>query len=141
MERALPVLTRSLRYLAAALVLVSGAVHLVLWLDEYREVSIIGPLFLVNVVAAVVIAAALLAKPEGAFALAALAFSAATLVAFVLSRTTGLFGFEEAEMDVKAAISIVVEAGAVLATGLWFLATRPAEGARPVLGERRAATH
>jgi hypothetical protein len=140
MTRPVPMLTRSLRYLIALLVLANGAVHLILYLDEYREVRIIGPLFLLNAVAAVLIAVALIAKPVGAFALAALAFSLATLGAFVLSRTTGLFGFTEAEVDIKAVVAIVAEVGAVIATGVWFLATRPAPGAVAVIGEREAVS-
>lgn len=91
-----------------------------------------------NVAAAAVIAIALLAKPEGAFAVAALLLSIATLVAFVLSRTTGLFGFTEAEFDVKAAVAAAAEIVAIVATGAWFAATHPRPGAAPVVGEREA---
>ena len=41
-----------MRLLAAAAVLVSAAVHLYLWFEGYREVDVIGPAFLLNVVAA-----------------------------------------------------------------------------------------
>ena len=40
-----------MRLLAAAAVLVSAAVHLYLWFEGYREVDVIGPAFLLNVVA------------------------------------------------------------------------------------------
>jgi len=49
---------------AAILILVSGAVHLVLWSGEYKEVKIVGALFLLNV-AAVVIAVALVVRRWG----------------------------------------------------------------------------
>ena len=45
---------RSLRYLGAAALLVSAAVHLYLWLNGVRNQSV-GPMFLINVVAGVVL--------------------------------------------------------------------------------------
>ena len=50
-----PTPSRILRWVAAILILVSGAVHLVLWSGECQEVKIVGALFLLNVVAAVVV--------------------------------------------------------------------------------------
>ncbi|MGH3516097.1 MAG: hypothetical protein ACRDQ7_01485, partial [Haloechinothrix sp.] len=51
-----------------------------------------GPLFLVNVVAGVVIAIAVLVWRHWLPLLAAAGFGAATLVAFLIDRTIGLFG-------------------------------------------------
>ena len=47
------------RLIAAAAVLVSAYVHLHLWLDGMRHLNVVGPAFMVNAVAGVVIAALL----------------------------------------------------------------------------------
>jgi hypothetical protein len=133
-----PTVARSLRYAAAALVVLNGAVHLYLYVREYHRVDIIGPLFLLNAAAAVLIAVVLVAKPQGVFAVAALVFSVLTLGAFVLSRTTGLFGFSESDFDSKALLGTVAEAGAVAVLATWFAATRPKPGETAVIGERLA---
>jgi hypothetical protein len=131
-------LSRPLRVLAAALIVVFGGVHLMLWAQEYKDVKIIGILFLLNAVAAVVIAVALITKPLGAFALGGLGLSLLTLVAFGLSRTIGLFGFAEHELGGRSAmVAAVAEAGAIVVLGLWYQATRPRRGAAPVVGTRQ----
>lgn len=81
-----------LRALVALALLGSAWVHLDLWLTGYRQIDVIGPLFLVNVVAGVVIGIAIIAWRHWLPALAAFGFGAATLGAFVLSVTVGLFG-------------------------------------------------
>ena len=130
-----PTPSRTLRWVAAILILVSGAVHLVLWSGEYKEVKIVGALFLLNV-AAVVIAVALVVRPLGIFALGGMVLSAVTLIAFILSRTTGLFGFSEHEFEGSAILAAVVEVGAIVVLALWYRATRPKRGAPAVVGER-----
>ncbi|MGH3520325.1 MAG: hypothetical protein ACRDQ7_23660, partial [Haloechinothrix sp.] len=81
-----------LRGLLAIGLLVSAAVHLERWFAGYRSIPsmiggqeylIIGPLFLVNVVAGVVIAIAVLVWRHWLPLLAAAGFGAATLVAFL----------------------------------------------------------
>jgi hypothetical protein len=81
----------TLRILGAAALLVSAAVHLIEWFSGVRNQSI-GPLFLVNVVAGVVIAALLIWWEHWVPAFLTLGFGAATLGAFVLSTTVGLLG-------------------------------------------------
>ena len=46
----------NVRILAAAGALVSGAVHLKLWFDGTRDLDVVGPAFMVNAVAGLVIA-------------------------------------------------------------------------------------
>jgi hypothetical protein len=81
----------TLRILGAAALLVSAAVHLIEWFSGVRNQSI-GPLFLVNVVAGVVIAALLIRWQHWFPAFLTLGFGAATLGAFVVSTTVGLLG-------------------------------------------------
>ncbi|WP_410579074.1 hypothetical protein [Amycolatopsis sp. lyj-108] len=84
-----------LRAVVAAGLLGSAWVHYVVWLDWASETDVVGPLFLVNVVAGVVIAVAVLVWHHWLPALAAIGFGLATLGAYVLSLTTGFFGVSE----------------------------------------------
>jgi hypothetical protein len=84
-----------LRMLASAGVLVSAAVHLKLWLDGFRDISVIGPAFLLNAVGGLVIAVLLVTWRHWAPGFLAAGFGASTLGAFVLSTTVGLFGVNE----------------------------------------------
>jgi hypothetical protein len=80
-----------LRVVGAAALLVSAGVHLFLWFDGVRNQSV-GPLFLVNAVAGVVIAVLLLRWEHWVPAFLTAGFGAATLGAFVISSTVGLLG-------------------------------------------------
>jgi hypothetical protein len=82
---------KATRIVAAAAVLVSAAVHLQMWSDGVRDQHVIGPAFLVNAVAGVVIAVLLVAWRSWPPLLLAVGFGAATLGAFVISTTVGLF--------------------------------------------------
>lgn len=81
----------TLRLVGAAALLVSAAVHLYLWFDGVREQTV-GPMFLVNVVAGVVIAVMLIRWRHWLPAFLTLGFGAATLGAFIISATVGLLG-------------------------------------------------
>jgi hypothetical protein len=83
------------RYLTATAVLASVAIHLTLWLQGMRSVHVIGPAFLLNVSGGLVIAVLLVRwRHPGAGVLAA-CFGMATLGAFTLASTIGLFGDHE----------------------------------------------
>jgi hypothetical protein len=84
-----------LRAVVAASLLGSAWVHYVVWQDWAAETDVVGPLFLVNVVAGVVIAVAVLVWHHWLPVLAAIGFGLATLGAYVLSLTTGFFGVSE----------------------------------------------
>ena len=87
---------RSARALVALSLLVSAGVHLWLWwFDDFRLIEWIGPLFLLNVVAGVALAVAVVFWPHWLPVLGAIGFGLATLVAFVLSATVGLLGVNE----------------------------------------------
>src|SRR5262245_3327764 len=82
---------RSLRYVGAVALLVSAAVHLYLRLNGVRNQSV-GPTFLINVVAGVVIAVLLVRWKHWIPAFLTLGFGAATLGAFIIAATVGLLG-------------------------------------------------
>lgn len=84
-----------LRKVAAAAVLVSVAVHGWLWLDGMRDVRVIGPAFLVNVVSGIVIAALLVRWRHWLPAGLTACFGLTTLGAFTLASTIGLFSTHE----------------------------------------------
>jgi hypothetical protein len=83
------------RAVAAVAVLVSAAVHLYLWFDGMRDADVVGPAFLLNAVAGVVIAVLLLAWRHWVPAFLAIGFGLSTLTAFVIAATVGLFGVQE----------------------------------------------
>lgn len=85
----------TVRVLAAAAVLVSALVHLYLWLDGFRTQDVIGPAFMVNAVSGVVIAGLLLGWHHWLPGFLAFGFGLATLGAFIISATVGLFGVHE----------------------------------------------
>jgi hypothetical protein len=103
-----------LRVIAALAVLVSGFVHLKLWLDGTRDLDVIGPAFMINAVASVVIAVMLVAWRHWVPLLLTVGFGASTLAAFVISATVGLFGVNESFSGSYEWASIIAEALAVV---------------------------
>src|ERR671939_588397 len=84
-----------LRQVGAVAVLASVAIHGWLWLDGMSDVHVIGPAFLVNVVSGIVIAVLLVRWHHWLPAALASCFGLATLGAFTLASTVGLFGTYE----------------------------------------------
>jgi len=111
----------TLRWVLALSVLVSAAVHLWLWFDGYRDIELIGPLFLLNGIAGVVIAVAVVAWRHWLPVLAATGFGAATLLAFLLSATVGLGPVQQQVLGPWEIVAGVAELVAVV-IGLWLLA-------------------
>jgi hypothetical protein len=112
------------RLVVAAAVLVSAYVHLYEWLNGgksgYRHVHVIGPLFLVNVVAGVIIAVLLVAWHHWLAPFLALGFGASTLGGFAIAAQWGLFGDHESWQGPYVWIAAVVEAVAIVG-GLYAL--------------------
>lgn len=101
--------------MAAAGVLLSAVVHLDLWdLQGYREIATIGPLFLLNVIAGLVIGIGVLLWRHWLPALAAAGFGAATVIAFWISVVHGLFGIKETATGSSQVLAEVAELVAVL---------------------------
>jgi hypothetical protein len=120
------------RWVAALLVLASGAIHLELYFDGYRDVpdANLGRSFLLNAAAALVAAVLLVIWRNLLPLIGALVLVNATLVGFALSRTgDGIFGFTERGFNPspEAVLSLVVEIGAaVILLGVMALEWRAA---------------
>ena len=111
----------------AALLVWSGVIHLQLWSDGYRDISVIGPLFFVQAIASIVLALALVAFRRLALLAAGAVLAAATAVGLLLSAGIGLFGYTESLAVPYAELSLVVEftAAAVLAAAAAILLAAP----------------
>lgn len=104
----------ALRWVVAVAVVVSAVVHLLLWRDGMRDVAVVGPAFLVNAVAGVVIGVALVTWRHWLPLLAAVGFGAATFGAYLMSMTVGFFGVREQVWTTEAVVSAVTEVAAVV---------------------------
>ena len=103
----------------AALLIASGAIHLDLYLTGYRSIPIIGPLFLLQIIAAFVLAVAILVTRHWLAAGAGAGFAASTLGGYLLSLKVGLFGFTEVRTTAGIVAAIIdVAAFAALATAV-----------------------
>ncbi|HVT68145.1 MAG TPA: hypothetical protein VHF26_10380 [Trebonia sp.] len=87
----------------------SGVIHLELWGDGYKDISVIGPLFLVQGIACIVIAVAVVALRWLVLLLAGVVAGVATAVGLLLTATVGLFGYTESLTTPYADLSLAVE--------------------------------
>jgi predicted lipoprotein with Yx(FWY)xxD motif len=100
----------------AALLVAAGAIHLDLYLTGYRTIPTIGPLFLLQVIAAFVLAAAILVTGNWLIAALGAGFALSTLGGYLLSLWVGLFGFTEVRTTAGIVAGIIdVAAFATLA--------------------------
>jgi hypothetical protein len=95
---------------------VSGVVHAYLYIDGYRDIPTVGPAFLLQGSAFFALAVLILGGGPAWLRLAAAAGAAASMVAFALSRTVGLFGFTETgwQPTPYAMLAVVAEVATVL---------------------------
>ncbi|MBQ0924225.1 hypothetical protein [Saccharopolyspora endophytica] len=112
-----------LRALVALGLLGSAWVHWVVWQDWAKDMAVVGPSFLVNVAAGVVIAIAVLVWRSPLPAIAAIAFGLATLAAYALSLTVGFFGVQEQFATGEEVWGVITELGCVV-FGTALLLTR-----------------
>jgi len=110
-----------LRWGTTAFLVVIGIVHFHLWEDGYRTLPTIGPLFLVAVASAGLLALFTSVQLNWVTATAAAFFAAGTLAANLASLLLpqGLFGFNEIGVSYSGAIAIASEVGVVVLTGMW----------------------
>jgi hypothetical protein len=128
------IIARAARYLGAVAVLATGAAHIEQYsVDHYSTVPTIGTLFLLNFVAAIVIAVALLAPlPRVAarytdalhavIAIAGIGLGVLSLAGLFISETSGLFGFAEHGYRTAIVIAIAAEAAATAFLVVFLLA-------------------
>src|SRR5262245_32932169 len=114
-----------LRVAGAGLLAAAGAIHLDLYLTGYRSIPTIGWLFLLQVITAFALAAAVLATGSRLIAAAGAGFALATLGGYLLSIWVGLFGFTEIRTT-AGTVAGVIEVAAFAA--LAALAVAPAPG-------------
>jgi len=111
----------------AGLLVWSGVIHLQLWSEGYRTISVIGPLFLVQGIASIVLAVALVAFRRLVLLAAGAALAAGTAAGLLLSAGIGLFGYTESLAVPSAQTSLVVEftgAAVLAAAAVIVLAAR-----------------
>jgi hypothetical protein len=121
----------TVRIVAAAAVVASVAIHLTLWFQGMRSVHVIGPLFGLNILGGVVIAWLLLRWRHPVAGVLAACFGAATLGAFTLASTIGLFGTHERWAGVYVFGAATVECLAIV-IGLALVLEDPEQTVRPV---------
>src|SRR5579871_4818034 len=79
----------------AALLGWSAVIHLQLWSEGYRDISVIGPLFLIQGIASIVLALPLVVFRRLGLLAAGAMLLAGTAAGLVLSASVGLFGYRE----------------------------------------------
>lgn len=118
-------LVRALRWATAATLAAGGYVHAQLYVDGYRFVHVVGPLFLLQAGASFALAVLLAAgTPPPLLRAAAAGVALGALGGFAASRTVGVFGFTEHGLRPapQAALSLLAETGTLLLLGAWQLA-------------------
>lgn len=115
----------TLRNLAVGALALTGLLHLVLAPEYMAQQAYIGGLFIAGGISSLAIGAWLWLKDD------VLAWSAGALVCggmalgFILSRTTGLPGFQEAEWELSGIVSVLLELGVVGAAIATLRGLRP----------------
>jgi hypothetical protein len=128
------IVAQASRYLGALAVLATGVAHIEQYLvDDYSTVPTIGTLFLLNFLAAIVIAVGLIAplrRVTGRYAdlvRAVIAFGGIglgvlSLAALFASESSGLFGFVEHGYRMAIVVPIVAEAAATVLLAAFLMA-------------------
>jgi hypothetical protein len=120
------IMAGAFRYLGALAVLATGVAHIEQYaVDNYSTVPTIGTLFLLNLIAAVVIAVGLIAPlrrvsgrytdaVRAVFAVGGIGLAVLSLAALFVSESSGLFGFVEHGYRMAIVVAIVVEVAATV---------------------------
>lgn len=110
---------------------VSGVVHAYLYVHGYRDIPTIGPAFLAQASVFCAVGVLILVGGPAWLRLVAVLGAGGSLLAFALSRTTGLFGFSETgwEPSPYALVSVIAEALTIVLVGAAAMRrrSRPAE--------------
>ncbi|AEY87650.1 hypothetical protein SHJG_2375 [Streptomyces hygroscopicus subsp. jinggangensis 5008] len=137
-------LAPALRTATAATLAAGGYLHAQLYIDGYRSIPVIGPLFLLQSGASIALAVLLLiGTPPLLLRMAAAGTALGALGGFIASRTVGVFGFTEHGLRPapQALLSLLAETGTLLLLAVWqvTLAGRP-RASRPPVGTAAWAT-
>jgi hypothetical protein len=84
-------------------------IHFHLWQDGYRHIATIGPLFLVQSVAGLLIGLLVIAVRRVWTAIVGIGFALATMAGFLISVEHGLFGFTDSWAAPFAGLAFTVE--------------------------------
>jgi predicted lipoprotein with Yx(FWY)xxD motif len=122
----------ALRVAGPGLLIASSAIHLDLYLTGYRTIPTIGWLFLLQVIAAFILALAAAGLRSRLAAAAAAGFCLATLGGYILSVWIGLFGFKEVR-STAGIVAGVIEVVAFTALAALTLTPDPGYGRLPVV--------
>ena len=93
----------------AALLVWSSVIHLQLWSDGYRSISVIGPLFLIQGIGGIALALSVAVFRRAVLLAAGAVLLAGTAAGLLVSTAFGLFGFQESLAVPYATSSLVVE--------------------------------
>ena len=102
----------------AVLVAFTTAIHLHLWADGYRTIPVIGPLFLVQGIAGILLALALIGWRRMVTVVVGIGFMLTTVGGLLISVYFGLFGFMDSLSAPFAGMSLIVEISGALELGL-----------------------
>jgi plastocyanin len=95
------------RLAGAVLLVVTAAIHLDLYLTGYRDIPTIGWLFLLQIIAAFLLAVAVVLVPGPLAPAAGAGFAISTLGGYLLTVWIGLFGFQEVRTTAGIVAGIV----------------------------------
>lgn len=116
-----PLVGLVLRGLLALSLLGSAYVHWAEWQNWASFNDVVGPLFLLNVVAGVVLAVAVVVWRHWLPVLLGFGFGVATLAAYVLALTVGLFGVKQQFTSAAETWGVVTDLGCIVAGGALLL--------------------
>lgn len=114
----------ALRLAGGGLLIATAAIHLDLYLTGYRSIPTIGWLFLLQIIAAFALGAAVLVTGSWLIAAAGAGFAVATLGGYLLTLWIGLFGFTEVRTTAGIVAGVIEVAAFAALAGLAFLSVR-----------------
>ena len=114
----------ALRLAGGGLLIATGAIHLDLYLTGYRSIPTIGWLFLLQIIAAFALGAAVLVSGHWLAAAAGAGFALATLGGYLLTLWIGLFGFTEVRTTAGIVAGIIEVAAFAALAGLAALSVK-----------------
>ena len=114
----------ALRLAGGGLLIATGAIHLDLYLTGYRSIPTIGWLFLLQIIAAFALGAAVLVSGHWLAAAAGAGFALATLGGYLLTLWIGLFGFTEVRTTAGIVAGLIEVAAFAALAGLAALSVK-----------------